>query len=257
MPLCLFYLNLDRRTDRRRFMAAQFAALALSAERVEAFSPEAVPVASLARWTDPVRPRHVSPPELACSFSHRRAWRLIVERDLPAACILEDDAWLSPAFAGLIATVTDLAGFDLVKIEQRDQPANIGRQAGELMPGIGLHRPYSFAAGGGGYLLSQAGARKLLARSVPLDVPLDRILFDPDEPVFHRLAVAQAVPGLVMPAESGHPAGSVGDSDIADAWRDRVLARTVIPTPDARRRAALQRKGEADGAKVTLIPLAV
>lgn len=256
MSLALFYINLARRTDRRRFMEGQFAAMGLEAERVEAFTPAGVPVASLARWTDPVRPRHVSPPELACTFSHRKAWRLVVERELPVACILEDDACLSPAFAKLIAAEPDLSGFEVVKIEQRNLPAALGRKVGLLMPGIGLHRPYSFAQGGCGYLVSQAGARKLLARSVPLDQPLDHLLFNPDEAVFHRMAVALAMPGLMMPADRLRQDGTVPDSDIVDAWQERTQARTVIPAPDARRRAALQRRGEADGAKITVIPLA-
>jgi glycosyl transferase, family 25 len=61
MTLPLFYINLARRVDRRRFMEKQFAESGIAAERVEAFTPEEVPIASLARWTDPVHPRHVSP----------------------------------------------------------------------------------------------------------------------------------------------------------------------------------------------------
>jgi glycosyl transferase, family 25 len=256
MTLALLYLNLARRTDRRRFMERQFAALGLAAERVEAFTPETVPVASLARWTDPVYPRHVSPPELACTFSHRRAWRLIVERTLAGACILEDDAWLSPAFAGVIAAAPDLGSFDVVKIEQRSTPATIGRQAGALLPGIGLHRPYSFAPGSCGYLISRAGARKLLARSVALDIPVDNILFNPDGKTFHRLAVAQAVPGLVAPADRLREEGTVADSDIVDAWHRRTQERTVIPAPDPKRRASLLRRGDEDGATMTVVRLA-
>jgi glycosyl transferase, family 25 len=256
MTLALFYINLARRADRRHFMERQFVARRLTAERVEAFVPEAVPVASLARWTDPVHPRHVSPPELACTFSHRKAWRLIVDRGLPAACILEDDAWLSPAFAGMIEASPDLGGFEIVKIEQRSAPATIGRQAGALLPGIGLHRPYSFAPGSCGYLISQAGARTLLARSVALDMPVDNILFNPDGKIFHRLAVAQAVPGLVVPADRLRQEGTVADSDIVDAWHRRTQERTVIPAPDPRLRASLLRRGDEDGATMTVVRLA-
>jgi glycosyl transferase, family 25 len=256
MTLALFYINLVRRGDRRRFMEAQFASLGVDAERVEARIPEGLPIASIARWTDPVRPRHVSPAELACTFSHRKVWRLIVKRDLPVACVLEDDAHLSPAFGRLAASRPVLHDFDIVKIEQRNLPTAIGLQVGELMPGIGLHRLYSYPLGACGYLITQAGARKLLERNIPLDVPVDEILFNPDEAIFHHLSVAQAMPGLIMASDRLRHEGTVADSDIAEAWQRRTQQRTVIPAPDPKRRAELQRRGEEDGVTLKVIPLA-
>jgi hypothetical protein len=156
----------------------------------------------------------------------------------------------------MLAAEPDMDGFGIVKIEQRSTPATLGRQAAELMPGIGLHRPYSFSWGACGYLISQAAATKLLARTVALDLPVDNILFNPEERVFHRLAVAHAVPGLVTPADRLRQEGSVADSDIADAWDRRTQQRTVIPAPDLKRRAILQRCGDKDGAVMTVNRLA-
>src|ERR1700748_961603 len=87
----IFYINLDARTDRRGFMERQFGLLGLEAERVPAITPDVLPPEAL-QFCDERRDRWVSPVELACAFSHRRAWQLVVERNLPGALIFEDDA---------------------------------------------------------------------------------------------------------------------------------------------------------------------
>lgn len=49
--------------------------------------------------------RPALPGELGCALSHIAAYRLIVERQIPFALILEDDAWLNPNVSQLLEAI--------------------------------------------------------------------------------------------------------------------------------------------------------
>ena len=53
-----------------------------------------------------------TPGELGCALSHIEAYRLVVERRLPYALILEDDAWLNPNLPQLLQAIEGQASPD-------------------------------------------------------------------------------------------------------------------------------------------------
>jgi GR25 family glycosyltransferase involved in LPS biosynthesis len=254
--LPVFYINLARRIDRRRFMEEQFARLGVSAERVEAVTTEQVPESAVTACCNPRKGRWVTKSELACSLSHRSIWQLMADRAIPAACILEDDARLSPQFTQALDAASGLLSkLDLIKIERRNIPVAIGGKLAELTSEIALHRLYTFNYGSCGYLISLKGAGMLLAKSVRYDVPLDNILFNPAEAAFHKLAIGQTVPALAFALRPEQDGGTASQSDILEDWRGRTQAAPAQPhgRQSQKRIAALLQQSERDNARVTFI----
>jgi GR25 family glycosyltransferase involved in LPS biosynthesis len=106
--------------------------------------------------------------EIGCGVSHIRIWQRIVEQEIPWAIVLEDDARLCAPLP------TDIRDWDL------PSDADIVLLNDRSLPGPALHlgRRFSYAevaggAGTDGYLVSYAGAKKLLAVTRPLSNPLD------------------------------------------------------------------------------------
>jgi len=109
--------------------------------------------------------------ELACALSHRRAYRRIVERGLPGALILEDDAIVEETFARF----TEARGYDageIVVLGHRKTWVRRGTAA-ELAPGLGARRLVATPIGAYGYSLSARGARHLIDHATPVRAPAD------------------------------------------------------------------------------------
>lgn len=217
--LQIFYINLDRRTDRREFMERQLATLGLEAERVPAVTPDELPPEAL-RFCDDRRDRWVAPVELSCSYSHRRIWQMLVERNLPGAIVFEDDAVLSSALPKRISEIArQLKSLDLIRLETRLMPVLV-----EDDDAGWLRRLYSFHFGSAGYAVSRKGAECLLENEEH-DVPVDDYLFSPEGPMYGRIQLRQAYPGLSTTIESISASTSAAASDITieGTRRSRVM----------------------------------
>ncbi len=194
-----FYINLDRRTDRRAFMEAQAAALGMAIERLDATTPDTIDAAELAPLSMREIGKRLTPTEVAISISHFRAWRHMLDCGLRHVLVLEDDLRLSlrlPAFlaameadgkdAGILRLETHL---DEVKIHPKAEPGPLGHT---------LHLPLSFESGAGAYVISATSAKKILASPKRFSLPLDDILFSLDSPFRDRSALRVAVPALAL-----------------------------------------------------------
>lgn len=175
-------------------MEAQLQKLGLAATRISAVTPQTLPPEA-ARYVDERRYRWVSKIEAACTYSHRKVWRKIVDEGHTSALVLEDDSELSQRLPGLLLQLEEAGKrYDVVRIETR-----IGMVMVENTDEW-LRRFYSLHTGTCGYVVSLSGAKKLLAYS-KLDVPVDQIMFDPYSPMFHRLKIVQTVPALCAAAD--------------------------------------------------------
>jgi glycosyl transferase family 25 len=135
--------------------------------------------------------------ERACAASHALAWQKLLESGDSHACILEDDVLLSPDFPAFMAAADWVpAGCDVVKIETFAKKAMISRQ---LQPcrARGLGQLYSTHLGAAGYVLSRAGAQKMLAHAARPARPVDHLLFDVPT-IVAGLSVLQLDPALCM-----------------------------------------------------------
>ena len=221
--LPVFYINLAHRTDRRAFMERQFAALGIAAERLEAVTPATLDP----YWRDlaagPVGRGRVSPPELACSLSHRRIWQIVAERGLPAAIVLEDDMQLSSGFAALAAaTWSDATKPDILRLETQGRPALLGRATADPVPARQIFSP---DAGAGGYVIAGKAAGALADHPLLAEFAVDKFLFGREGPCFYAHALYHAVPALCRPDDDVEHAQSVLQSDIQSVRSERRRTR--------------------------------
>lgn len=112
-------------------------------------------------YVDRAKYRNMTPSKTACSVSHIRVWRKIVERKLPAAIVLEDDVAVGPEFRSFVGRLRrELpADFDLVHLfvaVNRDVWSE--RAAAVDTPYVDFVPKWGRSA----YMVSAKGARKLL-----------------------------------------------------------------------------------------------
>lgn len=191
----IHYINLDRAADRRAFMEAQARRLGLGLQRHRATEAGDIAdrehAALAGRWERPL-----TRVELAVFLSHRALWQSIAEAGEPGI-ILEDDAVFSRrigTFLGLLqGRLAGLADFDLINLETVGRRKFLRPPAIPLGEGLSLMPLDREKSGAGAYLLTPAGARRLLAGALQGAAPVDAYMFS-----VARLRIAQLMPPLVM-----------------------------------------------------------
>jgi hypothetical protein len=101
-----FFLNLDRRPDRRIHAEAQFARAGLAPIRIAAVDGRSLP-AGLACGLSPTSARRCTLAEAACSLSHIGLWKVGVERGEPIM-VFEDDVHFCNDIAAHLRRPLDL-----------------------------------------------------------------------------------------------------------------------------------------------------
>jgi len=106
----IFVINLVEDEARRMAIEAQLKGLGLEYEIFPAVRGKALSAAERAASYDEVwyrrnEGRDATPGELGCALSHIGIYRLIQERGISHALVLEDDAWLNPNLPQLLAAI--------------------------------------------------------------------------------------------------------------------------------------------------------
>ncbi|MEI7682516.1 MAG: glycosyltransferase family 25 protein, partial [Betaproteobacteria bacterium] len=106
----IFVINLPDALERRESITRQLKGLGLPFEIFPAIRGKTLtPEERRLHYDENKFIRNVgstaSAGELGCSLSHIAVYRLIVERNIPHACILEDDAWLNPNLPQLLQAI--------------------------------------------------------------------------------------------------------------------------------------------------------
>lgn len=231
--LPIFYINLDSRPDRREFMEAQFARLGIAAERISAVTTADVPPHLIAHHDDPGILWPVSVGDLACGLSHQVIWRRMVDENLPAALILEDDALLADSIGNFLALdLADRLSFDLLKLETRRNRVLLGSTATPLGTAE-LRELQSSQMGSAAYVITRAAAQASLAHPLVNAMSVDRFLFGKGGLHLLRSRILQAIPTPAVQLDrlngvsGGAPEGA-GRSDILESRRKRN-ARKAMP----------------------------
>jgi glycosyl transferase family 25 len=194
MPqLPVFLLNLDSAPHRLAAMKEQLDALGLAFERFPAVAGKLLSADEL----EAVAPSHLwegrrrrNPGEIGCFLSHRAILETIVARNLPLACILEDDVRLSPDFAAILDAARHLPPqVDVLKLEIALPRAKIPFIEVSAFAGRDLvFLPSGGWPGAAAYIVTQRGAKALIARMPVMIASNDRQAFDPpakDLAIFH------------------------------------------------------------------------
>ncbi len=185
-PLPVFYVNRDCDDDRRARIELELKGAGLAGERVPAVNGLAVPEDLRSYFFEADTPdsrlklgedSRLKPGEVGCYASHLKTFKIIVERSLKYALVVEDDALLPRDIRGsieeIIASLPDT--WDFVHLGGDTRRAI--KPLCALEHGRTLVRFSRVPSGTFGYLISAAGARKLLTpvrRHWPFDTDTRR-----------------------------------------------------------------------------------
>jgi glycosyl transferase family 25 len=199
-------------------MLAQLSDLGLPADIVSAVDARNMPDEVADRHFAPAGPLGPIPKgDKCCTLSHMRAWSMFLSTGDSHGLILEDDVALDPQAADLLLDAAWIPeGVGLLKIEHYGPDgqrvlldelvdAGGGRQIGRLR---------SRHTGAAAYILDRDTAQKLLAWPEPWSLPVDHMLFNPN-----NSPMAEALrPHQLTPAVARQSAAIGGTTDI-DCWR--------------------------------------
>ncbi len=172
-----FIVHLERATERRAQVAELMAQLPIPAEILIAvdskqLSDEQVAQAYQPRLHKPYYPFRLSRNEVACFLSHRKTWQAIVDQNLDAALVLEDDVALTPDFPAAFAAACKVLGKQsFIRLPFRPE-----KEHGALVmecEGAKVIRPCPVGLGTIGQLISKEAAQMLLDITVQFDRPVD------------------------------------------------------------------------------------
>lgn len=185
------FINLDRATERRRFMEEQAQRLGIELARRPAVKADDIAQAEAEalndRWERPL-----TGAELGCFLSHRTIWRDVAAGRDPVL-VLEDDVMLSKRLAGVLPHLATLGGIDFLNLESFDRRRFVASVPRPVPGGTAVLRVHRDKSGSAAYLLWPAGARKLLRRAERGAAPVDAFLHG-----LRDLASWQAEPALAM-----------------------------------------------------------
>ena len=177
MSLPIVFINLDRDAERRTRLLAELQQIDMPSERFPAVWWADVPPEQASRWySDALNARQYYKPlrngEKGCYASHIGAWQQLLASDSPALVVLEDDVRLTPQFAEVVNAIAALQEpWDMVKLLGRDREKV--RSERPLVPGTALVDYARVPSMTAGYVVSRAGATKLLAHRQPFGRPID------------------------------------------------------------------------------------
>ena len=177
MSLPIVFINLDRDAERRTRLLAELQQIDMQSERFPAVWWADVPPEQASRWySDDLNARQYYKPlrngEKGCYASHIGAWQQLLASDAPALVVLEDDVRLTPQFADVVNAIAALQEpWDMVKLLGRDREKV--RSQRPLVPGTALVDYSRVPSMTAGYVVSRAGAAKLLAHRQPFGRPID------------------------------------------------------------------------------------
>lgn len=185
-----YIVNLDRSTERFRFVAKQFDKLGIVYERISAVDAEALGIVvedyqrNVSDWPK------LYPPEVACFLSHVICWKKIATGTDDYGAIFEDDIVVSSEIGTYLSSKIIPRGVDVLKIETFMYEVKFSRFGGVRVGGNMAFRAASFHPGTAGYILSKTAARRLLKLyEGGINCPVDHFLFDKKFAVSSSLGV--------------------------------------------------------------------
>lgn len=203
MTIEAFVINLDRRPDRLAYMAEQLDGLGMTWQRVSALDKDTASDDDIAQEVKLNGHRiRMGRGSQCCAITNFQIFRHIVEADLPAALILQDDVELAPEITDFVANLDWLPhDIGLVQFEKfgRRSSRRLATKLTTIMPRAdrALYKLHSRTAGAGCFLITQNAARMILDQKPLLDMPIDHFLFSPNvSPLFDQLGVAIVAPAL-------------------------------------------------------------
>lgn len=174
-----FVISMDTPNGRARWPAVQreCETAGLECERVKGVNGAQLSAETVASVTSPLCKVMCTPGMVGCAMSHMRCWRTVVERGLPMALVLEDDATLAPRFSSRVREVVEKAppGWHVIVLGCSMCQPWIQRVlgGGKTLFDNGVVRELRFFGGTHCYLVSTAGARHLVRHMSKIQFHVD------------------------------------------------------------------------------------
>lgn len=159
------FVNLDRNTERRAEVEGQFRDSPVPLHRVPAVEGGCLPLSAVGHLTRGKADAGLRG-TLGCFLSHAAAWEMVVQRGLAHCLIVEDDIVSLLPLPPRLGPLGLPAGYDICFVNDRMEPRldaeGTGFRTVPLVQAVRDFTPDHNAPGADGYLISAAGARKLL-----------------------------------------------------------------------------------------------
>lgn len=111
--------------------------------------------------------RPISDAELACALSHQKIYQLIIDRGLPGAVVLEDDAQPQPGFRAFLNSGAHVR-HHLTCFDYADNARALLGPGREVLPGVVLRRLAAPCHVTTGYAVSARAAMRLKREGLPV-----------------------------------------------------------------------------------------
>lgn len=209
-------INLPRAEERRQDIAAQARRLGLDVQFVDAVDGKDLPhdVPEYDRAERSKRYHYdLTPNEIACTLSHKKALRTFLDSDAEYAVIMEDDAVLADNIEqGVYELIHQLKGWEVAKLYTDDGSYlySVGDDGGpESCVRAVFPRKILWVAVG--FLYTRSGAQKLLEElrsfSLPADMQIGQILLK------KRIPVIGVTPSLITTSDPNNEKSTIGTAD--------------------------------------------
>lgn len=177
----VYVINLARSQDRRARMEAQFHKLGIKDYTIwPAVEGAQLSLKTCAAYDGKTRRLFfgcdLTASEVGCLLSHRSVYEHMVAQGLDAALVLEDDCVLSDDFVDVVSAVMALpVGWEMVRFISRKKVDKQSLPVAQFFKDYMLTRIRGYPGGAYAYLLSNAGAKKLLHKMHKNWVPVDTL----------------------------------------------------------------------------------
>jgi glycosyl transferase family 25 len=172
-----YIINLDGSKKRYNYVKNEVDKIGFAAHRISAINGRTMSDKEIDELVDlnhfKMQYRPIYKGVIGCSLSHIKAWKTFLASDYELALIFEDDVSFNPRYLRQI--IDELlkyrTAWDFVNFETyfHGNPIKVK----ELKNGQNLSVFLSNATDSGTYLLNRKAARELLAKALPLKMPID------------------------------------------------------------------------------------
>lgn len=226
-----YVINLDRQTERLRWMERNMGEARIAFRRVRAVDATRLKPDFIARLTKD-NSHKLTRFDVAAIMSHRKAWRALLRSSAPHCMVFEDDIHIGHGMAAFVAALdAGAATFDIVKLESVGERVLIDQGHCCNVAGRQLCPLRSAYMGAAGYVVNRKTAAALLQSTRSLAVPIDWFMFADDYLARNGHKVLQTVPGIVAQEEHLRRLGSGGELRSCRPARLAGSDRKVKRTP--------------------------
>ena len=191
IPFPIFVISLKRSLNRRINISRQLKALELEYQFIDAVDGSQFTHYEVIEkygeqvfYSNTYDHQRMSLGSLGCLLSHIKLYELMIENNIPVACVLEDDAELSPCFAEILNTAilqkvswgTLLLGHYSRYRKSYNQGAEAVYWKKRVCHDYHIARAAEFPLTTIGYLIKLPTAKKLLNLAYPIRMPADWIV---------------------------------------------------------------------------------